>query len=97
MKIFKKDLVLTKDTEFKESIKVEGDIKGYFNLKVLGDIDARDIDAWNIDAKDIYAKDINARMIIFCEKRTKKSKTATTKSRVFIENRSKLEIKEWKK
>ena len=87
MKIFKKDLVLTKDTEFKESIKVEGDIKGYFNLKVLGDIDA-----WNIDAKDIYAW-----KVIYCEKRTKESKTATTKSRVFIENRSKLKHKEWKK
>ena len=44
-KTIKGDLILKKDTTFKESIKVEGDIQGYFDLKVYGDIDA-----WNIDA-----------------------------------------------
>ena len=60
MKIIKGDLILTKDTTFSESIKVEGDIKGYYNLKVAGDINARNIDVRNIDAWDIDARDINA-------------------------------------
>jgi len=47
MKIIKGDLILTKDTTFSESIKVKGDIKGYYNLKVAGNIDA-----WNIDARE---------------------------------------------
>ena len=55
MKIIKKDLVLTKDTTFTESIKVEGNISGRFNLKVEGNIVA-----WNINAGDIVAEDINA-------------------------------------
>ncbi|MBU2685522.1 MAG: hypothetical protein KKF27_19965, partial [Gammaproteobacteria bacterium] len=64
MKLFKKDLVLTKDTTFKESIKVEGDIRGKdgkrFNLTVKGNITARNIDAWNIDAGNIDAGNITA-------------------------------------
>jgi len=68
MKIIKGNLILTKDTTFSESIKVEGDIKGYYNLKVAGNInarniDARDINAWDIDARDINAWNINARDI----------------------------------
>jgi len=63
MKIIKGDLILKKDTTFNESIKVEGDIKGWFNLRVKGDIYAGDIDARNIDAWDIYAGDIDARNI----------------------------------
>ena len=39
-KTIKGDLILTKDEEFKESIIVECDIKGYYNLKVAGNIDA---------------------------------------------------------
>ncbi len=78
MKIIKGDLILTKDTTFSESIKVEGDIKGYYNLKVAGNInarniDARDINAWNIDARNINAGNINA-LDIICEKRIKKLK-----------------------
>ena len=60
MKIIKKDLVLTKDTTFTESIKVEGNISGRFNLKVEGNIVAWNINAWNIVAKDIDAVDIDA-------------------------------------
>ena len=70
MKIIKGDLILTKDTTFSESIKVKGDIKGYYNLKVAGnidawdinamDIDARNINAWNIDAGNINARNIDA-------------------------------------
>ena len=63
MKIFKEDLVLTEDTTFDESIKVEGNISGRFNLKVAGDIDARNIDAWDIVARNIDVWDIVARNI----------------------------------
>ena len=74
MKIIKHDLILTEDTTFGESIEVEGDIKGNYNLTVEGDIDARninaedidalDINAWNIDAVDIDAGNIDAYDII---------------------------------
>ena len=79
MKIFKEDLVLTEDTTFDESIEVEGNITGRFDLKVAGNIvagdivandivarniDAWDIDAWNIDAGDIVANDIVAGNIV---------------------------------
>jgi len=98
MKIIKGNLILTEDTIFKESIKVEGDIKGYFNLRVIGDIDARDINARNINAGDINAGDINARNInawdIICESRIKKSKMAKTFCRIYIKNKSKLKKKE---
>ena len=60
MKIIKHDLILTKDTIFKESIKVEGDIKGYYNLTVWGDIDAWNIAAYDINAENINASHINA-------------------------------------
>ena len=64
----KQDLILTEDTSFAESITVNGNIIGNYNLKVMGDIDANDIDAndidaWNIDANDIDAWNINARDI----------------------------------
>ena len=99
MKIIKGDLILTKDTTFSESIKVKGDIKGYYNLKVAGnidawdinamDIDARNIDARNIDAWNIDAWDINA-MDIICEKRIKKLKTSKTVCRVYVKNKYSL-------
>ena len=63
MKTIEGDLRLEKDTTFEESIEVEGNIKGYFDLKVLGDIDAGDIDARNINAENIDALDIDARDI----------------------------------
>ena len=110
MKTIKGDLVLTKDTTFDESIKVEGDIRGYFNLKVAGNIDARNIFARNIDARNIFAWNIDARNIvawnivarnifawniIFCE--TVKVKAGCKiKAKAVIRNRSKLPIKEWK-
>ena len=83
MKTIKGDLILKKDTTFKEDLKVEGDIKGWFDLKVLGNIDARNINARNIDAWDII-----------CEKRIKKYKTSKTICRVFVTDKSKLERKE---
>lgn len=67
-KIIKGDLVLTEDTTFIESIKVEGNIRGKdgnrYNLKVRGDIEAYDIDAGNIDAWNIDAGNIDAGNII---------------------------------
>ena len=64
----KQDLILTEDTSFAESITVNGNIIGNYNLKVMGNIDARDINArdinaWNIDARDINAEKIDARDI----------------------------------
>jgi hypothetical protein len=67
-KIIKGDLILKKDTIFKTGIKVEGNIRGHYNLKVAGNIDAwnidaKNIDAWNIDAKNIVAGNIDAKNI----------------------------------
>ena len=94
MKTIKGDLILKKDTTFKESIKVEGNIIGWFNLKVegninAGDINARDIDAGNIDAWNINARNIDARDIV-CEKRIKKLKTSKTVCRVYVKNKYSL-------
>jgi len=64
MKIIKGDLILKEDTIFNESIKVEGSIKGYFNLNVCGNIvcsniDCRDIDCGNIDCGNIDCRNID--------------------------------------
>ena len=64
MKKIKGDLILTKDTSFDESIEVEGNIKGYYNLKVEGNIAAWDIDVWDIDAWNIAAWNIDAWNIV---------------------------------
>ena len=64
MKIFKEDLVLTEDTTFDESIEVEGNITGRFDLKVAGNIVAGDIVANDIVARNIDAWDIVARNIV---------------------------------
>lgn len=83
VKVIEGDLILTENTEFSEGIKVKGDIKGKdykrFNLKVAGDINAWDIDAWEI----------------IIEKRIKKTESSKTRARIFIENKSKMERKEW--
>ena len=82
-----KELVLTEDTTFTESIEVETSItcknNMRYSLNVSGDINAR-----NIIAGDIIAGDI------LCEKRIKKLKTCKTISRVFIQNKSSLVRKE---
>jgi len=59
----KGNLILKKDTEYSESIEVEGHIiceSERFSLKVAGNITAWNIDAWNIDARNINARNINA-------------------------------------
>jgi hypothetical protein len=110
-KLIKGDLILTKDTVFNTSIKVNGNIVckgGCFNLIAwninawnikAGDIDAWNINAWNITASDINAWNINASDInawdIICESRKKKSPKARTFARMFVTGRSKLERKEW--
>jgi hypothetical protein len=58
------------------------------------DINANDINAWNITANDITANDITANDII-CESRKKKDKNNETVARIFIQNKSKLERKNW--
>jgi hypothetical protein len=105
---------LTENTEFKESIIVKGSILGKsglrFNLRVVGninarDINARDIDAWDINALGINARDINARNInardinayfIVCEilKQKEDSKLFATN---LIEHRSTLSQHEIKR
>ena len=60
MKEIKGNLELKKDTIFEESITVEGNITGKYNLRVIGNINAGDIDAWDIDAWDIDAGNINS-------------------------------------
>ena len=60
MKLFKKDLILEEDTTFDESIKVNGNIIGNFNLTINGNIIAHDIDVLDIKARDIRACDIDA-------------------------------------
>jgi len=68
--ITKKDLILTEDTTFNESIKVRGNIKGDYNLKVLGNIDCGNIDCGNIDCRNIDCGNIYCRNIycrnIYC-------------------------------
>ena len=53
----KGDLILEKDTEYNESLTVEGSIYGKdgnkFNLKVKGNINAWNINAVNINAMDL--------------------------------------------
>ena len=93
MKTIKGDLILTKDTIFEESIKVEGNIIGYFNLKVVGNIDARNIDVGDINAWDINAGDINADFVV-CEERKLKSKTSKTICKNLVTKRSTYEKKE---
>jgi len=106
-KKIKGDLILTKDTTFDESIEVDGNIRGYYDLKVAGnivawDIDARNIVAWDIDARnidarnivawDIAARNINAEDIVFCETVKVKGKL---KAKAVIRKRFKLEQKEF--
>ena len=52
------DLILKKNTIIKSNLVVEVNIWGYYNLKVIGNIDA-----WNINARNIDAWNI-----IFCDK-----------------------------
>ena len=108
VKTIKGDLILTKDTEYKESIKVEGKIKGYYNLKVCGNIDCWNIVCWNIDCGNINCRNINCRNIdcwnivcwnidcwnIVCCEKIKSRRLI--KAKKLIKNRSKLIIKEWK-
>ena len=59
----KGNLILKGNTEYSESIDVEGHIiceSERFSLKVAGNINAWDITAWNITARDIIAWNINA-------------------------------------
>ena len=91
-----KSLVLTKDTVFKESIEVDGNITcegGRWSLKVIGNIvaldinarnvDARNINAWDIDAWNIIARNIDARNIDAMDIVCEKRTKKTTKAKTF--------------
>jgi cytoskeletal protein CcmA (bactofilin family) len=82
MKTIYGDLILKEDTTFDEGIKVECSIKGYYNLKVRGNINCRDIDCRNINCLDI----------VFCDKIKVSGKV---KCKVLIKDRFSLEQKEW--
>jgi len=93
-----KNLVLTKDTVFNESIEVENDITcegERWSLKVLGNIIAGDIIARNIDARNIIAWDIIARNIDARNIDAGNIIAWNIDAGIFIQNRSKLERKEW--
>jgi hypothetical protein len=107
IKIIKGDLILKKDTIFKTSIKVKGNIQGYYDLKVAGNIDAWNIDArninagninawninaWNINAGNINAWNINAGNIICCDKIKVKLKCIC---KFLIKDRFSISRKEW--
>ena len=83
-KIIEGELILTENTEFSESIEVKGNIKGYSNLKVAG----------NINAWDINAGNINAWNIIFCNK-IKVKKGCKVFCKALIKDRLNLERKEF--
>jgi hypothetical protein len=91
MKIIKGDLILTEDTTFNEELKVEGNISGYFDLKVIGNLNCLDLTCRNLTCRNL-----NCRNIVYCEKLTRKSPDTKIKCKMLIENRSKLEVKEWK-
>ena len=85
MKTIKGDLILKKDTTFNEDLKVEGNIQGYFNLKVCGNIDCWNIDCWNIDCRNIDCGNI-----VFCNKIKCKREI---KAKKLIKNRFELKQK----
>ena len=87
--ITKKDLILTEDTTFNESIKVRGNIKGDYNLKVLGNIDCRNIDCGNINGGYI-----DCRNIILCNKF---KSTGKVKAKSIIKDRFNIKQKEFSK
>ncbi|MGH7234421.1 MAG: hypothetical protein ACREF7_03195 [Candidatus Saccharimonadales bacterium] len=63
-KTIKGDLVLEADTEFGESIIVEGSILGKdgarYNLRVKGDLSAQNVSARNVSARNIVVRDVSA-------------------------------------
>ena len=100
MKTIKGDLILKKDTTFNEDLKVKGNIQGYFNLKVFGNIDCGNIDCWNIDCWNIDCwnidcwnidcRNIDCRNIVFCNKIKCKREI---KAKKLIKNRFELKQK----
>ena len=98
MKTIEGNLILKKDTTFNEDLKVKGNIKGNFNLEVIGNIhclniDCLNIDCWNIHCRDINCWNIDCRNIIYCNK-IKAQKEI--KAKKLIKNRFKLKQKIWK-
>jgi len=59
MKIIKGDLILKKDTTFNEDLKVEGNIKGYYNLIVKGNLICGNLNCWDLDCRNLNCWDLN--------------------------------------
>jgi len=57
------DLILEKDTEYNESLTVEGNILGKdvnrYNLKVCGDLDCLNLNCWNLDCRNLNCGDLD--------------------------------------
>ena len=58
MKTIKGDLILKKNTTFDESLTVEGNILGDFDLKVKGNLNCRDLDCRNLDCRNLDCWDL---------------------------------------
>ena len=103
--IIEGDLILTKDTTFKGNLTVKGNITGYFDLKVVGNIncwnidcyniDCYNIDCWNINCGDIDCRNINCWNIVFCDK-IKVKEGCKVICKQLIKDRFSIEKKEWK-
>jgi len=94
-KIIKGDLILKKDIIIKSNLIVEGNIKGDFDLKVLGNLTCRDLNCGNLNCLNLNCWNLDCWNIVLCEKLTRKSKDTKIKCRMLIENRNKLEQREW--
>lgn len=103
------DLILTENTKFTKHLIVKGDIKGYWNLNCWN-LDCRNLNCcnlncWNLNCWNLNCLNLNCRNLnclnlncwnlVYCEKLTRKSKDTKIKCKMLIENRSKLEVKEW--
>jgi hypothetical protein len=102
--IIEGNLELTEDFKTDKNLIVKGNIFGKDGNKW-------NINVWNINLHAhfyshaitmnicclnlcMHARNINA-LDITCEKRINKSETSKTKARIFIQNKSQLERKEW--
>ena len=57
--IHKGDLILKKDTTFEEDLVVEGDIKGYYNLRVQGNLNCMNLNCMDLDCRNLDCMNLN--------------------------------------
>jgi len=94
-KTIKGDLILKKDTTFDEALKVEGNIKGYFDLKVVGNLDCCNLNCRNLDCWNLDCRNLDCWNVVCCDK-IKVKKGCKVKCKFLIKNRFSVEQKEWK-